>query len=138
MAEKTAIEWTDAQKKAARYAVNLEVKRGNMPHANDIPCLDCGHIHDGNGNRHEYDHPRGYDYKHHLDVEPVCKRCHVKRDNQKAAQTACARGHAFTVENTKYRANGTRECRQCRRDRERVVRSAEWWKARRERKAAHG
>lgn len=33
------------------------------------------------------------------------------------------------------RANGTRFCRQCRREREKATRTAEWWRARRARKA---
>lgn len=137
MAEQSAIEWTDAQKVAARYAVNLEIKRGKIPPPSTLPCTDCGHVFDGTGNRHEYDHHEGYDLAHHLDVQVVCKRCHVMRDNLKAKQTECSRGHAFTPENTKLRKNGTRECRQCRRDRESAVRNAEWWRLRRERKSSH-
>ena len=112
----------DGDKLQARSRVNFEVKRGDRPHPNELPCVDCGHVWRGNGNRHEYDHHKGYDAEHHYDVVPVCRRCHTKRDNLKAKQTHCGSGHEFTPENTYQKANGTRACRECMRrwERERV------------------
>lgn len=68
-------------------------------------------------------------------VQAVCSRCHKKRDSPKANQTHCIRGHEFTTENVILRPNGTRGCRACRREKESRTRTAEWWRARRRRKA---
>jgi hypothetical protein len=40
-------------------------------------------------------------------------------------------GHEFTTENTYYRTNGTRACRECHRewDRQRGSRGSEYWRA---------
>jgi hypothetical protein len=51
----------------------------------------------------------------HLEV--VAPRVNILRGNtiaaMRAAQTACIHGHAFTVENTTNRPDGTRGCRSC-------------------------
>ena len=39
---------------------------------------------------------------------------------QRREATHCERGHEFTEENTQWRANGRRMCRECKRERERV------------------
>jgi hypothetical protein len=88
--------------------------------------VDCGHT--GEGPRHEYDHHKGYAAENHEKVEVVCKACHVKRDNKKAKQTHCMRGHEFTEENTLRKANGTRGCRECRRAYDRKRRPAGYWR----------
>lgn len=79
--------------------------------------------------RHEYDHHRGYAAAHHLDVEPVCTLCHVKRDSMRAAQTHCIRGHAFDSDNTYVAANGTRHCKACSKasDARRAPRGSAYW-----------
>jgi hypothetical protein len=41
-----------------------------------------------------------------------------------AAKTHCSRGHEFNEENTKWRTDGTRCCKTCRRDNERRRRAA--------------
>lgn len=61
----------------ARKRINQEVRIGNLPNPNDLPCTDCGHI--GNDKRHEYDHYLGYSKEHFFDVKPVCSRCHKHR-----------------------------------------------------------
>jgi len=43
---------------------------------------------------------------------------------QNARKEACVHGHEFTPENTRMRADGTRECRECRRIRKRAARTA--------------
>jgi hypothetical protein len=130
-------------KKQARQRINVEVRTGRRPHPNELPCTDCGHIWRDGERRHEYDHYRGYAPDHHLDVEPVCTDCHAKRDSAKAKQTHCGRGHEFTPENTTLKANGTRECRACRKvwnsNHHRGGRDAAYWRAYRlERKARNG
>lgn len=84
----------------------------------------------GGERRHEYDHFKGYAAEHHLDVESVCTICHSKRDSERARQTHCIRGHLFDELNTRRRANGTRACRECLRDRERTrtPRGSDYWK----------
>lgn len=121
-------------KEQARQRINVEVRSGRRPHPNTLPCVDCGHVWKKGERRHEYDHHKGYAAKNHLNVVPVCTTCHAKRDNPKARQTHCEAGHRFTESNTKFRANGTRECRECSRIRKRKVRTAEWWVAYRKRK----
>lgn len=118
----------DGDKIQARQRINVEVRTGKRPHPNTLPCKDCGHL--GNDRRHEYDHYLGYASEHHYDVEPVCTICHSRRDNPKATQTHCLRGHPFTPENTIIKSNGCRSCRECRKiyDRNRV-RPEGFWKA---------
>lgn len=122
----------DGDKVQARQRVNVEVRAGRRPHPNELPCADCGHVWEIGERRHEYDHHLGYAAEHHLDVEPVCTTCHAVRD---ARTDACFRGHLWTESNTLIRADGQRTCRACRRERERAIRTAEWWRARRARKA---
>lgn len=153
MAETSNIEWTDAtrptagvnpktgkpgpaplpardgDKRQARQRINVEVRTGHRPHPNTLACVDCGHLHAPGERRHEYDHHRGYAADHHLDVEPVCTLCHVKRDSMRAAQTHCIRGHAFDSENTYVAANGTRHCKACSKasDARRAPRGSAYW-----------
>lgn len=71
----------DGDKGQARLRVVQAIKRGRMPPANDLPCVDCGHI--GSGRPHYYDHYKGYAAIHHLDVECVCSTCHGAREKQR-------------------------------------------------------
>lgn len=71
----------DPLHEAARKAVSYEIRCGRMPPANAMPCTDCGHLSDDK--RHEYDHHRGYEREHHLDVEPVCTTCHADRERSR-------------------------------------------------------
>lgn len=120
----------DGDRVQARQRVNVEVRTKRRPHPNTLPCVDCGHVWGPGGRRHEYDHSKGYDAEHHLEVEAVCTTCHAQRDSSKAKQTNCVHGHAFTEENTGRKPNGTRFCRECRRqrDRRRSPRGSEHWK----------
>lgn len=61
----------------ARGAVRRAVAAGRMPPAKALSCVDCGE-----GAR-QYDHARGYSEAHHLDVEPVCTRCHGIRSRSR-------------------------------------------------------
>lgn len=67
----------NGDKLQARGRVNYLVKIGLLPKPGDLPCADCGHI--GAGHRHEYDHCKGYEAKHHETVEVVCSKCHRAR-----------------------------------------------------------
>jgi hypothetical protein len=111
MAEESGISWTDARRSGApphaprdgdkvqaRQRINVEVRTGQRPHPNSLPCVDCGHVWSEGERRHEYDHHKGYAAEHHYDVEPVCTTCHTARDSAKAHQTHCVRGHEFTIE----------------------------------------
>lgn len=57
-------------------------------------------------------------------LEPVTHVVNLYRGNtipaMKAAQTHCVHGHEFTVRNTRIQRNGTRLCRTCHRNRERL------------------
>lgn len=63
---------------------------------------------------HELDHFKcrnpGCVYYGH--VEPVTHLENVRR-GEKANRVVCIAGHPFTPENTKYRKNGTRCCKEC-------------------------
>ncbi|MEG5063157.1 hypothetical protein QUB33_05985 [Microcoleus sp. B3-A4] len=78
----------DGDKTQARNRVNYAVRCDRLPHARNIPCVDCGHLGpDGVPPRklrlHEYDHYKGYDAVNHLEVECVCVPCHVDRERQR-------------------------------------------------------
>jgi len=51
-------------------------------------------------------------------LEPVTQRENILRGDsfsaKNAAKTSCPSGHPYTKENTRIRANGYRECRECR------------------------
>ena len=70
-------------KKQARRRVNYLVEQGRIPHPNDLPCVDCGHLWRPGERRHEYDHHKGYCAKHQLSVESVCSACHHRRENER-------------------------------------------------------
>ena len=63
----------------AHSAVRKAIRRGWLPHPNDRPCSDCGHIWTQSERRHEYDHHLGYAPEHRLHVQPVCTICHAAR-----------------------------------------------------------
>lgn len=129
----------DGDREQARQRINVEVRAGRRPHPNSLPCVDCAHEWRPGRRRHEYHHHLGYAPEHHLDVIPLCTKCHAKRDGSKAGTICCLRGHEYTPGNTILKADGTRCCRQCRRDRDRGRRDAVYWRAyRKKRKAAHG
>ena len=119
----------DGDRKQARQRINVEVRTGHRPHPNTLPCVDCGHVWTPGKRHHEYDHYLGYTADHHLDVMPRCTKCHAKREG-KAIATACIHGHVFTPENTGFKANGTRFCKECRRifDRTKRGRDAAFWR----------
>jgi hypothetical protein len=66
-------------KKQARRRINYLVEQGLIERPNDLPCFDCGDVFAGTC-RHEYDHARGYGWENQLYVEPVCSRCHHRRE----------------------------------------------------------
>lgn len=139
MAEQTGISWAESVKVAARSALNVAVRKGEMPHPSTLPCVDCGQVWAPGLSRHEYDHHQGYDPENWLVAEVVCSKCHKGRDSPKVAQTACIHGHEFTPANTIRKTNGTRGCRACRQAYDRNRRDAAWWREwRQKRKTANG
>lgn len=73
----------DGDRKQARSRINHDVRQGIRPNPNTLKCKDCGHL--GDDRRHEYDHFNGYAAQHHGDVEPVCTKCHSKRERARKA-----------------------------------------------------
>lgn len=126
----------DGDRRQARQRINVEVKSGRRPHPNTLPCVDCGHVWSEGERRHEYDHYLGYAAEHHFHVEVVCTKCHARRDGTKAQQTHCIHDHEFTPENTGYKTNGTRFCRECHRAHDRRRHDAEFWREYRNKKKA--
>jgi uncharacterized protein (DUF2132 family) len=53
--------------------VNTHVRRGTLVPPSAQRCADCG------GPAAEYDHYLGYAPEHKLDVQPVCRSCHLTR-----------------------------------------------------------
>ena len=54
----------------AHYQVKKAIKKGLMPHASKLFCVDCAKP------AFCYDHR---DYNKPLDVEPVCRKCNYRR-----------------------------------------------------------
>lgn len=55
---------------AAHQAVAYAIRKGELRRPSEFPCADCG------GKAVEYDHR---DYNKPLEVEPVCRRCNLRR-----------------------------------------------------------
>lgn len=62
------------QKYKSRTKLGNAVARGIIPAASKLICIDC------EAPAKEYHHHMGYDNINALNVIPVCKKCHVKRD----------------------------------------------------------
>ncbi len=58
---------------AAWRAVENAIARGQLQRARTLACTDCSLP------AREYDHYKGYELQHRLDVQPVCRSCHVAR-----------------------------------------------------------
>jgi hypothetical protein len=56
------------------YLVYKAIEKGIIQSPKKINCIDCGKQAD------EYDHPRGWDEEHALDIEAVCHSCHLERE----------------------------------------------------------
>jgi hypothetical protein len=65
-------------KDAARKSVTEAVRKGNILNANQVPCVDCGHL--GDDRTHDWDHYKGYSRDNWLSVQSVCRPCHTKRE----------------------------------------------------------
>lgn len=63
---------------AARAAVGAAVRRGELPPASTLACVDC------NKPARDYDHR---DNAKPLEVEPVCRSCNKKRGPARPALT---------------------------------------------------
>ena len=74
----------DGDKAQARARVNYLRRMGLIADPNALSCTDCGHL--GSGVRHEYDHHLGYAAAHHEAIEPVCARCHHRREKIRALE----------------------------------------------------
>ncbi len=96
-------------KKQAQLFVYHQTSRRGMPKASSLRCVDCPK------QASDYDHYLGYAKKHWLDVQPVCRSCHFKREYKrnpnrlehlrKARRKRCPHGE--------FPASG---CVKCRRD----------------------
>lgn len=73
----------DGDQAQANERISTMVKLGQIPKASVLPCVDCGHVYDGIGRGHEYDHYLGYAAEHHEDVEAVCSPCHRRRERER-------------------------------------------------------
>lgn len=71
----------DKHKMRARYALNRAVDTGKLPPATECQCFVCGNP------AKEYHHYLGYEPEHHLDVKPVCKKCHASIHHSQASDT---------------------------------------------------
>ena len=67
-----AYEQNNAEKCVAHDMVASAVRRGDLPRVSTCDCVDCGI------QAADYHHE---DYSKPLDVEPLCRLCHVKRHN---------------------------------------------------------
>lgn len=56
----------------AGKAVQDAIRHGDLPKAQALKCAMCGKP------AYDYHHHRGYDEAHHLDVIPLCRKCHVR------------------------------------------------------------
>lgn len=94
----------------------LERDRGK---ASEFECVGCGEP----AQEWAYDHldldeagrPLSMKVEHY---HPMCISCHRRFDKR----DTCTKGHEFTEENT-YVYKGARQCRRCRREAMRVLRS---------------
>ena len=70
----------DGDQRQAYGRIHHLIRTGRLPHPNELPCTDCGHIWKEGERRHEYDHYLGYAAEHHESVEAVCTLCHHARE----------------------------------------------------------
>ena len=63
----------NGDKHRARSLVNVRIRRGTLVSPSTLLCVDCG------GPASEYDHYLGYAPEHKLDVQAVCRPCHLTR-----------------------------------------------------------
>ncbi len=106
----------DGDREQARRRVNALARRGRIPPPSELPCVDCGH--QGDDRRHEYDHHLGYGSEHHLDVQPVCTRCHAAREERRGVRAIgrlgrAARRHGLTVTDLVDRLASMKWCASC-------------------------
>ena len=61
------------QKDLARRKVRHQVRMGYIPIVRTLSCVDC------NQPATDYDHYKGYATENWLEVQPVCRRCNIRR-----------------------------------------------------------
>lgn len=76
------------EKFEARKVVATAIKSGTLANPKTLLCADCLTP------AREYDHYLGYALEHRLDVQPVCRSCHVEREKRRRPN--CKRGHKYT------------------------------------------
>ncbi len=67
----------DPVKKYAQLYIMKLVREGKIPRAKDLLCVDC------KKQAYDYDHP---DYSKPESAFPVCRSCHVKRENARGTR----------------------------------------------------
>ena len=83
----------DGDRSQARRRVRTAVQGGYRPHADTLPCADCGHVWQPGESHHQYDHHLGYAPEHQEDVEAVCTKCHYKRTIARGERHPRSPGH---------------------------------------------
>src|SRR5262245_60284419 len=76
----------EGDKQQARQSVAHAVRAGDLLPARAHPCTDCGRSWSEGEWWFEYDHYLGYGTGHHLSVQPVCRPCHVKREQARGVK----------------------------------------------------
>lgn len=71
--EKEICSRRDQNKRKARAFLNNNIVFNDFPRPDAQLCVDCS------APAEQYDHYKGYEREHWLDVEPVCVECHLKR-----------------------------------------------------------
>lgn len=67
------------ERRQAKNAVYWAIRKNKLPHPKTLQCSY------GNHKAEQYHHYKGYEPKHWLDVEPVCKVCHRKIHRRRKA-----------------------------------------------------
>lgn len=105
-AKRSIEKWPERHR--ARIAVSHAIRDGRLIRPDK--CQRCGVGCVPQGSHDDYTHP--------LDVEWLCKPCHIAKDLPRA----CRHGHAYTEENTRYPRGGGRKCKTCEREQQRMRR----------------
>ena len=79
------------------YAVAKAVRRGELPHATSVACVDCGKPAECYDRR---------DYSRPLDVSPVCKKCDCIRGPAKPILNPKSKKYKLLIDEAKAKFKG--------------------------------